>query len=332
MMPRSRELPLEKRYALVERVLRANIEAGRLPAGLVLLERPIAELLQTSRAPVQTALQKLEADGLIHRFDGRGYLVGGGTKISAPMRIDIRRLGLAIPDDVDEALQSRGSWERIYLAVEEAVASCLIFGEYRIIETEIAFYFNVSRTVVRDVLGRLQERGLVRKNQSSHWIAGPLTAQSIKERYELRRILESAALLAAAPFIDREVIVALRNRAVAAEAGSEEIASWEELEATFMAHCIFKAPNGQLTETIRQNKLPLDAANRLLAQLGLPSDPIAVTEIRIILDLILTDAIGSAAEFLRDHLAMTGERTIARLKIVAVIPEPRSLAPYLTAV
>jgi DNA-binding GntR family transcriptional regulator len=326
-----REQPLERRYELVERVLRDNIASGRLPEGLVLLEGPIAELLQTSRAPVQKALQKLETDGLVRRFDGRGYLVGGVPREVPPLRMDLRSLGLAVAVDVDEALQSRGSWERISLAVEEAVAACLVFGEYRIIETEIAEHFHVSRTVVRDVLGRLQERGLVRKNQSSHWVAGPLTARSIRERYELRRILEPAALLAAEGRPDRDAMTTLRDKVAAAEDGGDaDFARWEEMENAFIDLCVLTVPNGQLSEAIRHNLLPLRAANRLLGHLGLPSDRAAISETRIVLDLLLNDAVRSAAEFWRDHLDMAVQRSIARLKIVAVIPEPQRLAPYLT--
>ena len=43
-----------------------------------------------------------------------------------------------------------------------------------------------GETVVRDVLSRLHERGLIRKNQSSHWIAGPLTAQTVREKFSCR--------------------------------------------------------------------------------------------------------------------------------------------------
>jgi DNA-binding GntR family transcriptional regulator len=320
-----------KRYEIVEHVLRTNIASGRLPPGLVLLEGPIAEVLQTSRAPVQRALQTLEADGLIHRFDGRGFLVGPIDNVTAPDRSDIRELGLDIPDDADEALQSRGSWERIYLTVEEQVAACLIFGEYRIIEAEISSHFHVSRTVVRDVLGRLQERGLVRKSQSSRWLAGPLTAESIKEHYELRQLLEPAALRAAAPHLDRDRLVELRNRAADAESHGGNIApaEWERLESDFLTQCILRSPNKLLLDTIQQVQLPLKAANRLLGQLGLPSDPVSITEYRLVLDLLVSDSIEAAAELLRENLNMAARRSIARLKIVAVIPEPQTLAPYL---
>jgi DNA-binding GntR family transcriptional regulator len=322
--------PHGKRYELVERVLRANIVGGRLPEGLVLLEAPIAEILQTSRAPVQKALRILEGEALVKRFDGRGYLVGATEK--PPLRTDLRELGLAVPDEVDLALQSRGGWERIALAVEDAVRSCLVFGEFRIVEAEAAQHFRVSRTIIRDVLGRLQARGLLRKNQSSHWVAGPLTAELIKERYQLRAILEPAALLAAAPHNDRQAMLALRERIARAEAAANGGESFEDIEEAFLEHCVLRTPNGQLAEVIRQNLLPLTAASRLLGQLGLPSDMAAIPEARMALELLLNDSITAAAEFWRDHLERAGKRNIARLKIVAVIRRPKSFAPYLKAV
>ena len=161
---------------------------------------------------MQRALLALEADGLIHRFDGRGYLVAGSGKAVAPLRLDVATFNLDIPPEIDPTQQSRASWERIYDAVESDVAACIIFGQYRLIEVELAEHFNVSRTVVRDVLGRLQERGLIRKNQSSHWIAGPLTARSIREHFSLRRILEPPALLSAVPRLDRTTLASLHAR------------------------------------------------------------------------------------------------------------------------
>jgi DNA-binding GntR family transcriptional regulator len=326
-----RTKPPEKRYELVERVLRANMAGGRLPKGLVLLEAPIAEILQTSRAPVQKALRILEEKALVKRFEGRGYLVGGGEP--RPLRTDIRELGLAVPDEVDLALQSRGSWERIALAVEAAVMSCLVFGEFRIVEAEAAQHFRVSRTIIRDVLGRLQARGLLRKNQSSHWVAGPLTAELIKERYQLRAILEPAALLASAPHNDRQAMLRLRERMARSEtAGNGGGESFEDIEEAFLEHCILGTPNRQLAEVIRQNLMPLTGASRLLGRLGLPSDLAAIPEARMALDLLLNDSVTAAAEFWRDHLERAAKRNIARLKIVAVIRRPKSFAPYLTAV
>ena len=132
-MPKRGRVSAAKLYHRVESVLRENILAGRLPEGLVLLEMPIAGMLQMSRAPVQRALRMLETEGLIHRFDGRGYLVGPGLSPLTPLRRDLRDFDLILPDAANGA--QRASWERIYADIEMAVASCLIFGEFRIVES-----------------------------------------------------------------------------------------------------------------------------------------------------------------------------------------------------
>src|ERR1700692_2910386 len=214
--------PAPRRYEMVEEVLRQNILGGHIPRGLVLLEGPIAALMQTSRAPVQTALLRLEAQGMVRRFNGRGFMVANADEAVEPARGDLRKIGLRIPRAIDDALQSRASWERIYETVESDVAACLVFGRYRLIEAELAEHFNVSRTVVRDVLGRLEERGLVEKNQSSHWIAEPLTAQSIREHFALRRILEPQALISAAPLLDRARLAAVFERFRQTEAAFDD--------------------------------------------------------------------------------------------------------------
>jgi DNA-binding GntR family transcriptional regulator len=319
----------QKRYELICRVLRSNIQSGRLPEGFVLLEGPIADLLQSSRAPVQMALKILQDEKLIQRFDGRGFLVGQGPATTNPKRIDIRTLDLHVSDEIDDALQSRSMWEQVYDQVEEAVASSLIFGEFRIIETELSVHLGVSRTVVRDVLSRLNERGLIRKNQSSHWIAGPLTAQSVRERFAIRSILEPAALKLAAPAID---YAALERLSRLASEGTSDFSETEDFEQALMNTCIAKVPNAEMIAVIRNIQLPLLAANRALTKLGLPRDRFAADEYRSLFRLIERRLIDPAADYLENHLKVMAQKSLARLKIVAVISESRLAVPYLTKI
>jgi len=317
-------LALEPRYELITRVLRGNIQSGRLPAGLVLLEGPIGALMQTSRAPVHAALRKLQGEGLIHRFEGRGFLVGAAGV--TPVRRDIRDFDLDIPSDVGDALQIRGTWKHVYEEVEDQVTSCQIFGEFRIVETELADYLGVSRTVVRDVLARLQERGLIRKNATSHWVAGPLTARTLREKFQLRAIVEPAALRLAAPLIQQTRIEEIRDRIE-----TDPTLSRETLEDALMEHCIAKAENATLVEMIRNNRLLLSSVDRALTGLGLPRDEIALDQYRMLFHLIARHPIDSAAEYLRGHLQIMARKNLARMKIVGVISEIRDFAPYLIA-
>jgi DNA-binding GntR family transcriptional regulator len=327
--PRAR-LTSPKRYELVAAVLRSNIASGRLPPGFVLLEGPISSLMKTSRAPVQAALRILEDEKLIYRFGGRGYLVGRAEAPAAPVRRDIGKLGLRIPNEIGTALQNRGLWERVYEEVETAVAACLIFGEFRIIESELGDYYGVSRTVVRDVLGRLHERGLIAKTQSSHWVVGALTAQSVRERFQVRQLLEPEALRLARDRIDLERIGRVMEQERTRNPSTHGPADGTQLERALMDSCIFRAPNGHLIELIRQNQMPLAAASRALTKLGLPEDEIAVTEYLMLFELIAARAIDAAAVYWRRHLEALAEKNLARLKIVAVISDAQLGVSYLT--
>lgn len=318
-------LAQEPRYELIGRVLRENILSGVLPEGFVLLEGPIAAVMQTSRVPVQSALRQLLDEGLIHRFDGRGYLVGQGGAQIVPVRRDIRELDLEIPKVVDQALQTRGTWRHVYDKVEDEVASCQIFGEFRIVETELADHLGVSRTVVRDVLARLQERGLVRKSPSSHWIAGPLTARTVSEKFQLREIMEPAALRLAGPHLRYAEVEALLERI-----GTDPEITPQYLGDALLEHCIAQAPNAALVEIIRSNRLLMSSVDRALILLGLPRDEDTIEQYQTLLELITHHPIDSACEYLRYHLSITARRYLARMKIVAVIDETGSFAPYLS--
>ena len=298
---------MPKRYDLISSVIRNNILSGRLPPGFVLLEGPIANLTQSSRAPVQAALRILEKERLVRRFHGRGYLVARDGEQVEPLRRDIREIDLQISGEIDEALQNRGMWEMVYDTVEDAVASCLIFGEFRIIETELGDHLGVSRTVVRDVLSRLHESGLIRKNQSSHWIAGPLTAASVRNLFDIRSILEPAALRMAGPYIDygeiERMLRTLDRSGIAPEA--------ETLEQVLMDACITRAPNPELVDVITRNRMPLIAANRALTRLGLPRDRIAMRDYTSLFGLLAQKQINPAAELLA-RLSQDDGREVGR--------------------
>jgi DNA-binding GntR family transcriptional regulator len=256
--------------------------------------------------------------------------VGRAEAPAAPVRRDIGKLGLRIPNEIGTALQNRGLWERVYEEVETAVAACLIFGEFRIIESELGDYYGVSRTVVRDVLGRLHERGLIAKTQSSHWVVGALTAQSVRERFQVRQLLEPEALRLARDRIDLERIGRVLEQERTRNPSTHGPADGTQLERALMDSCIFRAPNGHLIELIRQNQMPLAAASRALTKLGLPEDEIAVTEYLMLFELIAARAIDAAAVYWRRHLEALAEKNLARLKIVAVISDAQLGVSYLT--
>jgi DNA-binding GntR family transcriptional regulator len=331
MTDRSSQRNSLRLYEIVRDVLRRNIDAATLPAGLVLLEGPIAEIFEISRAPVQRALQMLETEGVIHRFDGRGYLVGPRSIGPSPIRDDIRDVGLDLAGDVKAALQSRSAWERIYGEIEHEIASCMAFGRYRIIESSVAEHFGVSRTVVRDVLGRLQERGLVEKDQSSHWVVGPLTAKTMREFYEIRRLLEPPALRSAAPNLDRQILERILERIVRAERAYPDVPTevMLELEEDLHVSCVLSVENARLASFIQQSQLPLLVSHLFHRYLGTPEDGRMLAEHRLVVEHLLFGAADAAAAALSAHLDAALLRGLGRLKVLAVIPAPDVIPSYL---
>lgn len=313
--------------------IRVNIESGRLDRGQVLLEGPLAERLKISRSSVKRALGLLEEEGAIRRFDGRGYVVGPPDDDTAPIRSDLKSIHLVVDEAHDETL-NRPNWKRIHDQVEADVSACLVFGQFRIVESDLAAHFDVSRTVIRDVLGRLQERGLVTKSTTSRWIVAPLTAQSIKNKFELRIILEVAALRAAAPFIDRIALERICRSMAEAEAEDRLVRpdTWFRLVNEFVDLAILSTPNEDLRRLISANMKTLQASQNALFGLGLFGDALSIREIRMIGELIIVGSTASAAEMLESHLSKSRDRTIAQLKLVAVLPQPGHIAPYLIPV
>src|SRR5262245_27340459 len=134
----------EALYLRFERILRRSIDNATLPAGTVLLEGPLAEILGSSRAPVRQALMQLQGAELVERFEGRGYRVGGDgagvrrVKLSAEM-LDI--------DEAPETLKRSFAWQGIYEEVERMIIHRSAFGSHRVNELELARHYNVGRTV-----------------------------------------------------------------------------------------------------------------------------------------------------------------------------------------
>ncbi len=306
-------------------ILRSNIDSGTLKPGLVVQESALSERLSVSRATVKRALTLLAEEGRLCRFDGRGYLVAGSDQ---PLRQDLRAIDL----DLDQFEESAGkpNWLRIQEEMEADLARCLIFGRYRIIESLVAECFGVSRTVVRDVLGRLQERGLVTKSSTSRWVVEPLTAHRFRNKFELAAVLEVAALESAEPNFEALARLSADIRCLPQD-GPADPELWFELEGRFYDLAILSTANDDLAEYVRSNRAALRSSQRVLFSLGLPPDRQTLTEQGMIVDLILARTRPAAASMLSTHLGNALKRTIAQLKIVSVIDPPEDLAPYLQA-
>ncbi len=324
----SPDVPLEAdtrlRYRVIHEQLKSAIALGNIAPGLVLLEGPVARIFGTSRVPVRKAFEMLHGDGLLHTFEGRGYLVAHADgSVPEPLRAPISESTLGF-DRPLEPLDIPSNSERIYDSLEAAISLGIVFGHFRIDESNAAEAFGVSRGTVREALNRLRDRGLVEKSAYSHWLCGPLTARAVRQDYELRALLEPAALRAGAPSLTRaQLEAALHDVERAIETpDSVDAVALHKLETTLHDTFLAGAPNPKLVATISHAHMPLIVNHAFYDAFRLHPEPGTLAEHRDIILALLHDDLDTACNALATHLQHGETRTRQRLKVLAVLPDP----------
>lgn len=308
-------------YVEIKRVIEAAIDAGTLEEGTILTEGPVAELFRTSRTPVRTAFGHLLDERRIRRFNGRGFVVGASAALPERRQLTPAMLGL----DPNERAEPRPDSARLIEGeFEKSLSDALPFGLYRINEQSAADHFGVSRNIVRDLLGRFRDRGLVRKDLRSHWVVGPLTARDVAHVSSIRALLEPLALRDSAPHVTATDLERMRADLSDALSGrvvldAARCAALErDLHATLLDNCA----NPHLQRMVRQTQVAM-VVNRIFAEnVGAKPFEIAFQEHAMVLDLLIRNAVDAAAGMLQEHINLSAERTRQRLITISVFPEP----------
>ncbi|WP_296076813.1 GntR family transcriptional regulator [uncultured Agrobacterium sp.] len=309
-------------------ILAADIANGVISQGSRLTETMVANRFGISRAPARQALAELERLHLVRKSESRGYDVVAKSRVSAAM---------GAPDDGSSILadttriQARSSWELIYDNIEIEIVSRTSLADWRINEAVLAKHYGVSRTVARDVVARLQERGIVHKDDSGRWYAPALTAKHIGELYELRWLLEPIALEKAAANLPDGLLLSLRKNVADTIQSVDKIdgetldALEQQLHVELLGYC------GN-TSLMRAISLPqaLLVAHHFLYHwtMGLfDSEPFLPEHLAIFDSLLAGDIDGAKAGLVR-HLQISRSRAMMRIKAVAEVISPDEL-PYL---
>ncbi|MBL1406507.1 MAG: GntR family transcriptional regulator [Rhizobiales bacterium] len=304
------------------------IKNGLLPEGAVLTEDPIAKLFGSSRTPVRTALGYLSEQGLLKRFEGRGFVIAGDEGV-VPLRINLtyEMLGLSKVTVNDAALLTSA---RVFKEFEDALIHALPFGKFRINEQAAADYFQVSRTVIRDSLSRLLVRGIVKKDPRSHWIIGPLTAAEVAHYYSIRSNLEPLALLESAPLISENLLDEMLDRLKEAQESPDGVSADQlsELETDLHTTLLSKSPNPHLLRMVNQSQLALVVNHVFASFVGTRPFEGSWQEHALIFNFVKRGSYKLAAQALEEHLNRAADRTAKRLMAVSVFP-PSETKSYL---
>jgi DNA-binding GntR family transcriptional regulator len=309
-------------------ILGDQIRHGALAAHAVLTESAVAARFGISRAPARRALDELQQAGLIARAEASGFVVAPGRRRRNGPRAGGDTDG---PPAQDLKLVAQPSWARIYGAVEGEIIARISFAGWRVNEAVLARHYGVSRTVARDVLSRLQQRGVVQKDDRSRWYAPALSAEHVAELYELRWMLEPVALTKAAPHLPAAVVAEVHRNLAEAMARADEIGGEtldrleHDLHVTLLGYC----RNRALVQAIAAPQ-SLIVAHRFLYRWTsrlFATEPFLPEHLEVI-ERLRAGRVGDAAKALEAHLRVSSDRAMARVNLIARGSRPDPL-PYL---
>lgn len=155
--------------------------------------------------------------------------------------------------------------DKAYVALLEDIQSGAIAPGTVIGEVEQSERFGVSRTPMREALGRLMADGLVRQQSPRVLVVAEFDADQIRDLFEARQALEVMTARVAAIRGDRDVFRGLAAEFAAAQPEQNELAANEyfSLIARFDAAVDAAANNPYLTAAVRPIRAHLVRARRL---------------------------------------------------------------------
>ncbi|MFT4274200.1 MAG: GntR family transcriptional regulator [Pantoea sp.] len=309
------------RYEVIRQVLHNVLIQKRVPQGLVLLEGPLAQLFGTSRVPVRRALSLLHEEGLIARFEGRGFIVAQEDEEPEPLRAGLTRELLGL-DEQEALVDTRSTGEKVLDNLQVVLSTAMVFGCYQLDEQLAAQHYNVSRAVIRESLMRLRDKGLVEKEPYSQWLTGPLTAREIADHFEIRASLEPTALRKAGRLLPVEWLTASLEKAQRYKGQQLSAAELELLEEDLHVRCLEPAGNKLMMQILRQNQSPFIVTRIFYDLLSIPVETAMLEEHCLVYEMLLKGNWELAAGCLRDHLERAQVRTLQRLKVLSVLPVP----------
>lgn len=305
---------VQRVYSAVSDRIRSSIRRKSVAPGTVLLEAPLAKLFGSSRSPVKQALALLEAEGLLTRFAGRGYIVGPANGPIRRRPITSAMLGMS--QDASKSLRLP-TWKTIYDRIERELIQRSIFGQFRINELELSRFYKIGRTVAHEVLMQIQSTGIITRRDRAQWLTVPLDHKRINDLFDLRILLEPQLCRSAAQRIPEAQIAEMRDRLLAGAEKYPEVdpEAMDNLESDVHMRMLQYGTNVEFFEALRRTRCILISGKHILGH-ALPypqRTDFFFNEHLDILDALRRRDGSRASKSLITHLEQSRERVIERL-------------------
>ncbi len=278
--------PLQQRVA---REIIALARRENRPAGSHLPKIALAKAIGTSHNPVEAALAYLARRGVVRHLPDRGYFLARDARL-------IDDAARRVPHSGDERLYHRIVDARLEQRLpDETTASALLRR------------FGGTRATLQRVLTRIQQEGWIERKAGHGWAFLPLidSVEAYEDSYELRRVLEPAAVLGRKFSPVTAELAALRAEQLFMAGGGHAhmtAGEWIDLNARFHEALARWSGNPFLLHTIRR----MNQLRRLVEYRAVAGDPRLrarqSSEHLEILDAVERDDRTRAALLLQRHL------------------------------
>jgi DNA-binding GntR family transcriptional regulator len=157
------------------------------------------------------------------------------------------------------------AWQSFYYDFENTVILRAVFGSFRINELALARHYNVGRTVAGDILNHAAKNGIVVRDDKSRWWINPLDEERFRDLYEVRLLLEPAALKTAMQNIPGEALETMRQRLIAVSRKFPDVASAEldALEEDLHVATLQYSANSEILEALKRTRCVLVAGKHI---------------------------------------------------------------------
>jgi DNA-binding GntR family transcriptional regulator len=306
--------PDEPAYAVIAQILRSRIVRKKLLPGTVLLEGSLASIFALgSRSPVKQALQQLQEEGLVSRFDGRGVIVGPATTPILRLKLSRTLLGL---DENSRDVSRVPTWQKIYHPIERELIFCSAFGRFRINELELSHHYKIGRTVAHEALTQIQSTGILMKGGKTQWFTVPLDEKRLDDLYALRELIEPVLAARAALQIPSDTLNAMKQRLLDAMKHYPKIdpADLDVLENDIHITCLEHGHNVEMVEALKRTRCIVILGKHILGkEMPYPKiDPFFEEHLRIIEGLDKRDP-ERARRAMSTHLQASRKKVANRL-------------------
>jgi DNA-binding GntR family transcriptional regulator len=115
-----------------------------------------------------------------------------------------RAAAMALTEIVNLNPRPQRLGDQAYDLIKEDIVVCRLRPGVEVTESMLAEHYRLGLAPIRAALSRLSQEGLVTAVPRRGYIVAPITAQSVKEVFDLRLLLEPAAARAAAGHVDGE--------------------------------------------------------------------------------------------------------------------------------